>query len=137
MIYVLDSNTVSYFLRGEGSVQDNFQKEIVASRNFYAIPFVVVYEIKRWLLDRPTKIEKIYNQNFDGLFQKVRHEADMDVQTWGKATEVYITLKRDGKLIADSDILIAAYCIANGYTLVTRNTKDFARIKNLKIVNWY
>lgn len=36
----------------------------------------------------------------------------------------------------DSDILIAAYCIVNDYTLVTDNTSDFERIEGLKFVNW-
>ena len=55
MTYCFDSNTISYFLRGEGGVQDNFQREIIESGNFYSIPLIVVNEIKRWLFDKPTK----------------------------------------------------------------------------------
>jgi tRNA(fMet)-specific endonuclease VapC len=39
-------------------------------------------------------------------------------------------------VIGDADILIAAYCLVNDYTLVTNNTNDFNRIDGLKLVNW-
>lgn len=35
-----------------------------------------------------------------------------------------------------ADLLIACIALANGATLVTRNTKDFAAIPNLKLENW-
>ena len=38
--------------------------------------------------------------------------------------------------VGDDDIFIAAFCIANSYTLITRNTKDFANIQGLKLLNW-
>jgi len=40
------------------------------------------------------------------------------------------------KRLADNDIYIAAFCLLNGYTLVTRNTKDFENIAELQQVNW-
>jgi len=36
----------------------------------------------------------------------------------------------------DADIFIAAYCLNNGYTLVTDNTNDFERIEGLQVINW-
>ena len=41
MIYALDTNTISYLLRGEGNVEKYFQQEIIQSGNFYVIPFIV------------------------------------------------------------------------------------------------
>jgi tRNA(fMet)-specific endonuclease VapC len=35
-----------------------------------------------------------------------------------------------------ADILIASIALANRATLVTRNTKDFQNIPNLKLANW-
>jgi len=39
--------------------------------------------------------------------------------------------------MCNADILIAAYCLANNFTLVTRNTRDFERVEGLNFVNWY
>ena len=136
MIYALDTNTISFFLRGEGNVDYHFKKEIIEAGNPYAIPFIVAYEIKRWLLDKPTKINKTFTQQFNILFENVKDKADMPDAVWEKAVDIYIMLKQKGQLIGDADILIAAYCIHNGYTLVTGNTADFIRIDDLKLTNW-
>jgi len=61
----------------------------------------------------------------------------MTLDVWEKAIKIYVSLKSKGQLIGDADILIAAYCLANDFTLVTRNDNDFARIDGLRLVNWY
>jgi predicted nucleic acid-binding protein len=63
--YVLDTNIVSYFLRGEGNVDNYFQQEIIETGNHYAIPFIVVYEIRRWLFDKPTRQLKVFSKEFN------------------------------------------------------------------------
>jgi len=135
--YVLDTNTVSYFLRGEGNIRENIKQEISERDNSYTIPFAVFYEVKRWLFYKPTKLLKEYNQRFDTIYQSVEDKADMPFSVWKKAIEVYILLQSKGQLIGDADILIASYCLVNDYTLVTRNTDDFERIDGLKFVDWY
>ena len=135
--YVLDTNTVSYFIRGEGNVGVNFQKKIVLERNFYAIPYVVVYELRRWLEDKPTKQMLLFSSQFSDLFDIVATKANIETTAWNIAIEIYIDLKQKGQLISDSDMLIAAYCITKNYTLVTRNERDFERIANLKLINWF
>ena len=135
--YVLDTNTISYFLRGEGNVDIHYQSKIIESGNNYAIPFIVVYEIRRWLDNKPTKQIKLFAEAFNAMFQSVKNEAEMTADVWDKAVEIYIELKQKGQLIGDADILIAAYCLVNDYTLVTRNINDFSRIGKLKLVNWY
>ena len=137
MTYALDTNTVSYFLRGEGNVRYYYDKEILQSGNCYAIPLAVVYEINRWLQYKPDKDKKNFGQEFDALFHNVRDTAEMSHDVWKKAVEIYIELKSKGKLIGDADILIASYCVVNNYTLVTRNISDFERIYSLKLVNWH
>ena len=135
--YVLDTNTLSYFLRGEGNVRENMKREISERGNSYSIPYTVFYEVKRWLLYKPTRLLKEYNQKFDTMYQSVEDSADMPFNVWKKAIEVYISLQGKGQLIGDADILIASYCLINDYTLVTRNTSDFERIDGLKFVSWY
>jgi len=137
MTYTLDTNTVSYFLRGEGNVRHHYNKEILQTGNPYAIPSAVVYEINRWLLYKPDKDKKNFGREFNALFHNVRNTAEMSLDVWKKAAEIYIKLKSKGQLIGDADILIASYCLVNDHTLVTRNIGDFERIDGLKFVNWY
>ena len=44
---------------------------------------------------------------------------------------------RRSKKIKTPDAIIAATAMANGYTLITNNEKDFANITGLKIINPY
>ena len=89
------------------------------------------------MLDKPSKQLQDFARQFDFLFQSVEDEAEMPISVWDKAAEIYITLKQKGQLIKEFDILIAAYCLINGYTLATRNTKGFKRIDGLNLVNWF
>lgn len=47
-----------------------------------------------------------------------------------------VRLEQAGQLIGGNDLLIAAQAIALGYTLVTDNEREFARINDLPRENW-
>jgi tRNA(fMet)-specific endonuclease VapC len=49
---------------------------------------------------------------------------------------IRMQLEKQGTIIGNNDLWIAAHCMALNVTLVTNNTKEFARIKNLKLENW-
>ena len=46
-------------------------------------------------------------------------------------------LEAAGTPLADADLLIAATALEHGMTLVTGNTKHFARIPGLELENWF
>lgn len=50
--------------------------------------------------------------------------------------EIYATLKKQGKLINDADIIIASIVKAHDAVLVTNNEGYFSRIQGLQIENW-
>lgn len=56
------------------------------------------------------------------------------------ANEVYGSIRarltQAGRLIGGNDLLIAAQAVALGYTLVTDNEREFARIDDLRLENW-
>ena len=60
----------------------------------------------------------------------------MNLAAWEEASEIYAHTGKIGKPIDDNDILIAAFCIINGHTLVTHNKKHFKNIDGLKYVDW-
>jgi tRNA(fMet)-specific endonuclease VapC len=50
--------------------------------------------------------------------------------------EIRADLKKRGAMIGANDLFIAAHARALGLTLVTNNTTEFERVKELAIENW-
>ena len=50
--------------------------------------------------------------------------------------EIRADLKRRGVMIGANDLFIAAHARALDLTLVTNNTAEFERVKDLKLENW-
>jgi tRNA(fMet)-specific endonuclease VapC len=46
------------------------------------------------------------------------------------------TLERDGRRLAEPDLRIASISLARDVTLVTANTRHFARVPGLRLENW-
>jgi tRNA(fMet)-specific endonuclease VapC len=46
------------------------------------------------------------------------------------------TLERRGRLIGPYDLQLAAHALALGLVLVTDNTREFRRVRELKVQNW-
>ena len=55
------------------------------------------------------------------------------VETFG---EIKTSLEKQGNIVADMDLLIAATALTHNLILVTNNQKHFERINGLDIENW-
>lgn len=62
--------------------------------------------------------------------------ADFDEAAAGVYGTIRAALEKVGRLIGSMDLLIGAHALALDVALVTTNTKEFKRIKNLKVVDW-
>ena len=49
---------------------------------------------------------------------------------------VRAALAKQGQIIGNNDLWIAAHCLELDITLVTNNVKEFRRVKELNIENW-
>jgi tRNA(fMet)-specific endonuclease VapC len=47
-----------------------------------------------------------------------------------------VTLERQGQMLDDADLRIAAIALANGLALVTGNDRHFRRVPGLRVYNW-
>jgi tRNA(fMet)-specific endonuclease VapC len=61
---------------------------------------------------------------------------DFDKRAADMCGIVKTDLRRKGTLIGALDTLIGAHALALGCTLVTGNTREFARVPDLEIENW-
>jgi len=61
---------------------------------------------------------------------------DFDAHAALQYGDIRATLKKQGQLIGDNDLLIAAHARSLNATLVTNNVREFERVAQLHVVNW-
>lgn len=130
MLYMLDTNIVSYLLERNPTVVDRFDKAFM--NNDFSISNVVQYEIQRGIFYRQSK--KL-QRSFD-TFCNYIHVFPMTDFDFVKAAQIYADLRKSGRLIEDADIFIGASAIVNNAVLVTNNEEHLGRIDGLQIENW-
>jgi len=130
-MYVLDTNTLIYYFKGMGSVADNLLRH---SPRDIAIPSIVLYELEVGLA-KSMQSEKRRSQleTLTGLIIVL----PLAAKEAKVAANIRATLERAGTPIGPMDTLIAGIALAHQGTLVTHNTKEFARIADLTITDWY
>ena len=131
MTYALDSNIISYWLQRNFLVRSRLFQ--VASRGHtIVIPPTTYYELLRGFKHKEAP-GKEYSFR---LMCRTYVVGNIDLDVWEKAAHIYAATRKIGKPIEDNDILIAAFCIVNGYTLVTNNVRHFENIDGLEVENW-
>jgi len=125
---VLDTDTISYYLRGSQSVKNKFikhQYELSSTSINYA---ELMYGLKK-------RDNKKYLPKVEMIFDNIKIY-DFDK----KSAEVFSTLKAEmqnkGIVVADMDLMIASIALANGEKLISNNLKHFSKIENLELENW-
>jgi tRNA(fMet)-specific endonuclease VapC len=59
--------------------------------------------------------------------------ASQSAETFGK---IFATLKGEGELIGEFDMIIASIALANSQPVVTRNTDHFNKVQGLIVIRW-
>ena len=130
-VYALDSNILSFYLRGNTIVAENMEKAM-NDGDVIVIPPFVYYEVKRGLaLIQATKQLK----KFDALCE-LFPVGELGDYLLEKAIDIYVQERKAGRNTEDADIFIASFCIHNDYILVTDNLRHFENVAGLRLINW-
>jgi len=129
--YVLDTNTLVYFFRGDGDVS---RRLLATSPTDIAIPTVVVYELETGIAKCGDSAKR--RAQLDALLRVVT-VLSFGVAEAKAAARVRAELERAGTPIGPIDTLIAGTALAAGGTLVTRNQREFGRVPGLELDDWY
>lgn len=95
-----------------------------------AICWVTVGEIYEGAFGFPDP--EAYLATFREFFQTLQ-VLDLNDSIMQRFAEIRATLRRQGQIISDFDILLAATALHHGLTVLTRNTRHFTRIPDLKL----
>ena len=131
MIYALDTNTISYWIQNNKQITEQLNHTL-RQGNTIIIPPTAYYEIRRGFKHKTAPGKEFAFS----LICKSYDIGEMNLVAWEEAANIYAYTRKEGKPIEDTDILIAAFCVVNNYTLVTHNTKHFQSINELCIEDW-
>jgi tRNA(fMet)-specific endonuclease VapC len=130
-VYALDTNSVSFFLKGSGRVGERLLAEPPAN---VALPAVVLYELEYGA--GRSQAPATLRGRLDALLRTLRILPFAEAEARA-AAQIRLELERSGKPIGPLDVLIAATALEQNAVLVTHNLKEFRRIKSLRLEDWY
>jgi len=131
MTYALDTNTIIHLLSQKQEVISQRNAALERGAQFIIPPYVNFELLRGFRYVQATAKERSF-RNLCAWYPV----GEMRLETWELAADIYTHLRKSNYTVGDADILIAAFCLADGYTLVTNNTKDFANISGLRTVDW-
>jgi len=128
---LLDTNTCIYFLNEKSdSIIRHFKQMSPAD---IKLPSITVAELYYGAEKSKAKVKNRQRvEQFVSPFEIIPFD-EKACHTYGK---IRCNVEASGKLIGPMDLLIASIGLARGYVVVTNNTKEFKRIRGLKVENW-
>ena len=130
-MYVLDTNILIYFFKGIGNVSD-----ILLSRSpkDISIAAISLFELEVGIAksNNPDKRKK----QLERLISRI-DVIPFAAKEAKAAAMIRVDLESKGTPIAPFDTLIAGTALSENAILVTHNTQEFNRVKELAIEDWY
>ncbi|HLE30000.1 MAG TPA: type II toxin-antitoxin system VapC family toxin [Anaerolineales bacterium] len=130
MNYLLDTDTCVFWLRGQAPIRERVQAVGVEAIRVSVVTLAELRYGAEW-----SERVAVNHQAIDDFMSGIvlvgfSPEA---ARVFG---QVKAQLRRQGAMLEDSDLMIAATALAHDYTLVTNNVTHFNRIANVKLENW-
>lgn len=128
-MYMLDTNTMSYFFRKVPSVVERLQQlnpdlicisSVTAAELFYGV----------------TKRNNQQLSRFLDVFLSIITILEWDTKTAEIYGKLRAEMEKEGKVMGVQDQMIAAHALANECVLVTSDDKAFSFVPNLILENW-
>ena len=130
---ILDSNTISYYFRGDPQVVPRLQAVRPAD---IGVPAIVEYELRYGLLRMPAVAAAPRLAALAKLLRPMQL-LPFDSECAAQAARIRVELEAAGTPIGPHDTLIAATALRHQATMVTRNVREFSRVRGLQWINWH
>ena len=128
--YLLDTNTVSYYIRSSSPALERRLRRTPAAR--VGLSVVTEMELRYGLARNPRlRIAPLVEEFLAGI--TVLPLTSEVARVYGR---IRAQLETAGTPIGPLDLMIAAQAAASRATLVTNNTKEFKRVRGLRCEDW-
>ncbi|MCF6199147.1 MAG: type II toxin-antitoxin system VapC family toxin [Hyphomicrobiaceae bacterium] len=134
MSYLLDSNVLIAILNNRPQTVRDRWLEVSDEGGQVATSSIVIFELMYGAHKSARPKENIARLNT--LLSSSLEVLPFDLADAEHAGLNRAILEAAGPPIGPFDLLIAGQALRNGLTLVTANTKEFARVKGLVLENW-
>ncbi len=129
--YLLDTDILVNLLRGDAETIENMeQKNVTVSDASTSV--LSIFELMEGAYLANSERELVATMDLINNLQIL----DLNKRIASEAGKISSSLKKKGKSIGIGDILIGATAVVENKILVTRNTKHFSVISNIKIISW-
>ena len=131
MLYLLDTNIVSYWMRGDERLIERIRQH---SPSDLSMSTITLAEIYYGIAKSPTK-----KRERRGKIQRICSQLEIHVFDELAAHHYGILrsqLEIQGMVISERDMQIASIALANKLCLVTHNVREFNRIEKLAVEDW-
>ncbi len=133
MSLTLDTNVFIELLRGRNRpVRDRYQAALAGEGPLKA-SLIVLHEL---LFGAEGHAHPATQRDNVRLLMAQVEVEPFDARDMAVTARLRSNLKRQGQPIGPFDALIAGQALARGWTVVTANRREFARIEGLKVVDW-
>jgi tRNA(fMet)-specific endonuclease VapC len=130
MKYLLDTDTLIYFMKGRPSVVESFRRVNEADLRTSILNHSELLYGAFYSEQQKQNLKKIHQ-----LFEYI-DLLPYDEQASCIFAEQKANLRRDGITLMDFDLMIGSIALRHNLTLVTNNQKHFEKISKLKLENW-
>lgn len=131
MKYLLDSDTLIYTFKRAGNCQARLSQQpdtdlAVSSINLFELEFGIAKSVNRTLMER--YLREVCNRYA---------VLDFDHAAARQAGILRAYLQSLGTPVGPYDVLVAGLALSRNLTIVSRNTREFLRVPDLRVENWY
>lgn len=129
-MYLLDTNICSALIKRNNDKV--LEKLAFIDNSLLVINWVVAGELQFGAMNKNSeKLTQRVNAFLNSL--PILMPQPNIIQSYGK---IRTELSQAGQIIGENDLWISAHAVAEDLIVVTDNTREFARVKDLTIENW-
>ncbi len=129
-MYLLDTDTVIYILKGNPIAVANLKKNIHDPIKIGTITLMELYYGVYKSQKVTSNLAKI--KNLENVIEVIPVGEEV-AEIFGREK---VRLEKEGFPIDDFDLVVGCCALAHNLTLVTNNVKHFKRIEGLQVTNW-
>jgi tRNA(fMet)-specific endonuclease VapC len=129
-MYLLDTDTLIYFLKGDPTVVENFKAAMDEPKAISVITYGELVFGARKSARVTENLAKVHR------LAELYPIIDVTRAVMESFGETKALLALSGTTIDDFDLLIGCTALTLGYAVVSNNTKHFDKIPGLRVANW-